>query len=289
LVLAGVRPGDGVIVPPLTFIGTSNPILYCGAKPILLDVRESDGTLDPEALATYLRDGTSRSNGVLRDRATGATLRAILPVHLYGAPAEMARISALAGEAGLAVVEDAAESLGSVLDGRACGSFGLIGCLSFNGNKIITTGGGGMIVTSDEQLARRGRHLSTQARIDLTEYRHDEVGYNYRLTNIQAALGLGQLDTFPQRLERKRAMAALYRQRLAGLPLRFLEPRAAVTIGSQRSFLSGPSSASRSLRRSTRPESSLDRSSCRSSTSRRTCMSPSGETCRCRRSFTNVA
>ena len=138
----------------------------------------------------------------------------------------MGRIAALAADAGLVVVEDAAESLGSTLGGRACGSFGLVGCLSFNGNKIITTGGGGMVVTSDERIATRGRHLSTQARIDQTEYRHDAVGFNYRLTNLQAALGLGQLDTFPRRLERKRAMAALYRQRLAGLPLRFLEPSA---------------------------------------------------------------
>ncbi len=226
LVLAGVRSGDAVIVPPLTFIGTSNPILYCGGVPILVDVRESDGTLDPDALAAYLRDGTTRADGVLRDRTTGAPLRAILPVHLYGAPADLTRISALAADAGLAVVEDAAESLGSLLDGRACGSFGVVGCLSFNGNKIITTGGGGMIVTSDERLARRGRHLSTQARIDPIEYRHDDVGYNYRLTNIQAALGLGQLDTFPHRLERKRAMAARYRKRLTGMPLRFLEPSA---------------------------------------------------------------
>ena len=226
LILAGVQAGDGVIVPPLTFIGTSNPILYCGARPILVDVRESDGTLDPDALEAYLRDGTTRSSGVLRDTVTGATLRAILPVHLYGAPADMARISALAADAGLVVVEDAAESLGSTLAGRACGSFGLVGCLSFNGNKIITTGGGGMVVTSDESLATRGRHLSTQARIDQTEYRHDAVGFNYRLTNLQAALGLGQLDTFARRLERKRAMAALYRERLAGLPLRFLEPSA---------------------------------------------------------------
>ena len=224
LLLAGVGPGDAVIVPPLTFIGTSNPILYCGAEPILVDVRESDGTMDPDALATYLREGTTRSDGVLRDKATGATLRAILPVHIYGAPADMARISALAHEAGLDVVEDAAESLGSTLAGCACGSFGLVGCLSFNGNKIITTGGGGMVVTRDENIAKRGRHLSTQARVDQTEYRHDAVGFNYRLTNLQAALGLGQLDTFPRRLDRKRANAALYRQRLAGLPLRFLEP-----------------------------------------------------------------
>lgn len=226
LLLAGVQQGDGVIVPPLTFIGTSNPILYCGATPILVDVRESDGTMDPDALAAYLRDGTTRSGDVLRDTATGATLRAILPVHLYGAPADMTRISALAHEAGLVVVEDAAESLGSTLGGHACGSFGLVGCLSFNGNKIITTGGGGMVVTSDESIAQRGRHLSTQARVDQIEYRHDAVGFNYRLTNLQAALGLGQLDTFAHRLERKRAMAALYRQRLAGLPLRFLEPSA---------------------------------------------------------------
>lgn len=211
LVAAGVGPGDSVLVPDLTFVGTVNPIRYCGARPVLTEVDERDGTMSPEAVREHAR----------RDR----TVRAVMPVHLYGAPADMTALRSIAAEHGLLLVEDAAEALGSTLDGRAAGTFGIVGCLSFNGNKIVTTGGGGALITDDAALASRARSLSTQSRSDDREYVHDAVGFNYRLTNIQAALGVAQLENFQERLERKRRFAALYRAELVGLPLRFLEPR----------------------------------------------------------------
>ncbi len=228
--IAGVAPGDAVVVPSLTFIGTVNPIGFCGAAPLLADVLPSDGTIDVAALERYLRDRVTRRDGVSRT-PEGLRLRAVVPVHLYGAPARIEMLRSLCDEFGLALVEDAAEALGSRWGDRPLGSFGLAGCLSFNGNKIVTTGGGGMVVTDGPDVARRARYLSTQARDDPREYRHEEIGYNYRLTNLQAALGIGQLVGFAARLARKREIAARYRAGLAGAPLRFLEPEhpAAVT------------------------------------------------------------
>lgn len=211
LVTVGIGPGDAVLVPDLTFIGTANPVRYCGARAILTEVRPEDGAMDPAAVRTYI--------------AQDPTVRALLPVHLYGAPADMRELSAIARERNILVIEDATEALGSTLGGRAAGTFGQLGCLSFNGNKIVTTGGGGMVITDDEALAMRAKSLSTQSRTDDREYVHDAVGYNYRLTNIQAALGVAQLENFEERLARKRHFAAMYRSELRGLPLRFLDPR----------------------------------------------------------------
>lgn len=224
LAACGVGRGDAVVVPDLTFIGSVNPIQYVGASPVLVEVRESDGTIDVNAIRRYLDDACERRNGVSIDRATGLRVRAILPVHLYGSPTALVELAALASERELLVIEDAAESLGSSLSGRPTGSWGSLGCLSFNGNKIVTTGGGGMVVTDDAELAQQARYLSTQARDDPREYRHNAIGFNYRLTNLQAALGLGQLATFEDRLARRRAVAARYRERLHGQAMRFLEP-----------------------------------------------------------------
>jgi len=224
LAASGIGSGDAVVVPDLTFIGSINPIAYVGASPVLIDVRESDGTIDVDALRRYLDDGCERRDGVSIDRATGARVRAVMPVHLYGSPADLVDLAALAAERELFVIEDAAEALGSSLNGRPTGSWGSLGCLSFNGNKIVTTGGGGMVVTHDADFAKQARYLSTQARDDPREYRHNAIGFNYRLTNLQAALGLGQIATIEDRLARRRGVAARYRERLAGTGLRFLEP-----------------------------------------------------------------
>lgn len=223
-VLAELGPGDAVIVPPLTFIGSVNPIRYCGAVPIFSDVRAQDGNLDVAIVEEYLQRGTRRTAAAVIDKRSGARVRAIMAVHLFGAPANVERLRALASEYDITLLEDAAEALGSRYQGTHVGRFGTIGCLSFNGNKVVTTGGGGMVVTDDDTVAARARHLSTQARVDPSEYRHDQIGFNYRLTSLQAALGLAQIRSLDERLSRKRAFAAEYRKRLAGLPVRFLEP-----------------------------------------------------------------
>ena len=229
LLACGVEPGDLVIAPPLTFIGTINPIRYCGADVVFIDVRASDGTLDPDLLNDYLRRGTETANGVLVDARSRRRLRAVLPVHLFGAAAELDALIDLARDHGLQLVEDAAESLGTTYKGRPVGAIGDVGCLSFNGNKIVTTGGGGAVVTNDDRIAEQARYLGTQARDDPSEYVHRAIGFNYRLTNLQAALGIGQLSSISERLSRKRAFAARYRNRLAGLPLRFLDPQPSVS------------------------------------------------------------
>lgn len=220
LVALGVGPGDAVIVPTLTFIGTVNPVRYCGAEPIFIDAEPVSWTLDPDAVARYLSEGTmfDRENQCWRDRQTRRRLRAIVPVHLYGHPADMDPILELAGRFGLDVVEDATEAIGAGYKGRPVGSLGRAGCFSFNGNKVITTGGGGMVVTADRALADRVRYLTTQARDDDREYVHHEVGFNYRLTNLQAALGLAQIERLPDFLAIKRRHARHYTEALASIP-----------------------------------------------------------------------
>lgn len=219
LVALGVGPGDAVLVPALTFVGTINPVLYCGAVPVLIDVDPATWCMDPDAIAAYLAAGAQPgAAGCWRDRQSGARLRTILPVHLYGHPADMDRINALAAEIGADVVEDAAEALGARYRGRPVGALGRAGCFSFNGNKVVTTGGGGMVVTHDRVLAERVRYLTTQARDDEREYVHGGVGFNYRLTNLQAALGLAQVERLPEFLAVKRARARFYRDALAPLP-----------------------------------------------------------------------
>lgn len=215
-----LRPGDGVIVPALTFIGTANPVVYCGATPILADVRESDGTIDTASLHSYLDGGSGYSAAT---DLPSIRIKAVIAVHLYGAVAELGALLKAASPYRIKVLEDAAEALGSRLANRAAGTIGDIGCLSFNGNKIITTGGGGMVLTHNEKFARKARHLSTQARASAIGYWHDEVGFNYRLTNLQAALGVSQLASLDSRLQGRNAIAQRYREGLEGLPLRFLE------------------------------------------------------------------
>ncbi|RJX18369.1 MAG: LegC family aminotransferase [Desulforudis sp.] len=201
--LLGIGPGDEVIVPALTFIATANPVMYAGATPVVVDVDPLTWNIDP--------DGVERA-------VTGRT-RAVIPVHLYGNPADMSRLMDIARRHGLYVIEDAAEALGATYNGQHVGTFGDIGIFSFNGNKVITTGGGGMLVTNDPDLAARARLLVNQGRrSDAMEYEHLEIGYNFRLTNIQAALGLAQMERLEQFLNTKRRNAALYRKLLRDVP-----------------------------------------------------------------------
>ncbi|MFH1475245.1 MAG: DegT/DnrJ/EryC1/StrS family aminotransferase [Chloroflexota bacterium] len=217
-----VGPGDEVFVPTLTFVASANPIRYERATPVLVDVEEETLNLDPGIVADEL---ARRARLGLRQP------KAIEVVHLVGHPADLAPLLAAAERHGVAVIEDASEALGAtyaggLLGGRAVGSLGRLGCFSFNGNKIITTGGGGMVTTDDEALARRARHLSTQARLPGRAYDHDAVGYNYRLSNLGAALGVAQLEQLPALLAARRAVAARYDAAIAALPALLPAPRA---------------------------------------------------------------
>ena len=218
LLAAGVRPDDEVLVPALTFIATANAVTYCGAHPVFLDSEAVSWGLDAGKLADFLARECAIKNGEVVNRATGRVVRAVLPVHLYGHPVDIDAVLDVAGRYPLAVVEDAAEALGARYKGSAVGGHGLVSCLSFNGNKIITTGGGGMVLTRDEKIASRVRGLTTQARTDAIEYIHEETGYNYRLTNLQAALGVAQLEQLDDFVEAKRATATHYGKLLSEVP-----------------------------------------------------------------------
>ncbi|HKZ05508.1 MAG TPA: LegC family aminotransferase [Methylomirabilota bacterium] len=215
LLAAGVERGDEVLVPDFTFIATVNAVAYCGAHPVLLDVDPVSWGLDAQKTADFLSGECRREGGRTVNRTTGRTVRAVLPVDLYGHPCDLDPLRELAERHGLSLVEDAAESLGALYRGRAVGRDAPLACLSFNGNKVITSGAGGMVLARDEALAARVRGLTTQARGDALEFVHDEVGYNYRLSNLHAALGLAQLEQLPAFLASKRETAADYARRLA--------------------------------------------------------------------------
>lgn len=218
LLLAGVERGDEVLVPALTFAATANAVSYCGAIPHFVD--SEDGTLgvDPVALDNWLSFKAEKTGGGIVNRDTGRVIRAIVPMHTFGHPCDMDGLLAVARKYGLAIVEDAAESLGSYYHGRHTGTFGLLGTLSFNGNKTLTTGGGGAILTDDADLARRAKFITTTAkRPHKWEYVHDEVGFNYRMPNLNAALGCAQLEQLPGFLRSKRALHEKYGAAFAGL------------------------------------------------------------------------
>ncbi|MEA2479177.1 MAG: perosamine synthetase [Thermoleophilaceae bacterium] len=198
----GIGPGDEVIVPSLTFVATANPVRYVGATPVFADVDPLTYGLDVESV---------------RGLVNGRT-RAIVPVHLYGHPVDMDPLLEVARAAGAYVIEDATEALGSRYRGRLCGTLGDVGCFSFNGNKVITTGGGGMVLARDPELLRRMRKLTLQGRVPGREYVHDEVGFNYTLSNVQAAIGVAQLERLDQLVAARRAVAARYAEALAGVP-----------------------------------------------------------------------
>ncbi len=218
LKLAGVQPGDEVLVPALTFVASANAVTYCGATPHFADSEESTLGMDPDKLAEYLRAQTEQRSGVCLNRRTGKVIRAMLPMHTFGHPVRLEELIRVARNFRITLIEDAAESIGSYYHGRHTGTFGVMGVLSFNGNKTITTGGGGAILTNDAELAKRAKHLTTTAKIPHPwEYRHDEIGYNYRLPNLNSALGCAQLEQLPGFLAAKTQLYELYHKALKGI------------------------------------------------------------------------
>ena len=218
LKLVGVRPGDEVIIPALTFVATAAAVVYCGATPHLADSEERTLGLDPRALRDYLRTVAEVRGEVCVNRATGNAIRAVVPMHTFGHAVDIEGMLSVARDFRLALVEDAAESLGTTYEGRHTGTFGEIGVLSFNGNKTVTTGGGGALLFQDRDLAARAKHLTTTAKVPHRwEYRHDDVGYNYRLPNINAALGCAQLEQLPFFIAAKRSLFERYRAAFSGV------------------------------------------------------------------------
>jgi perosamine synthetase len=217
--LAGVEPGDEVISPALTFIATTNAIAYCGASPHFVDSSLQTLGMDAQALGARLDAVAQRGPEGTTNRETGRRIAAIVPMHTFGHPVDMDEIVAIAKHWDIPVVEDAAESLGSTYKGRAVGSEARLAALSFNGNKIVTTGGGGAILTNDEELGRRAKHITTTAKLPHKwAFVHDEIGFNYRLPNLNAALGCAQLEQLDGFLASKRRLAAAYDRAFAGVP-----------------------------------------------------------------------
>lgn len=222
LVMLGVGPGDEVICQSFTFAASANPIVYQGATPVFVDSESGTWNMDPELLRQAIDD---------RLRTTGKLPKAIIPVHLYGTPARMDEINSVASAYGIPVVEDAAEALGSEYSGRYCGTFGTYGALSFNGNKMITTSGGGALICPDEESARRVKFYATQARENFPYYQHEQIGYNYRLSNISAGIGRGQMYVLDEHIARRRAIHALYVEKLKNTPgITVMQPRSNVNL-----------------------------------------------------------
>ena len=216
LKLAGVGTNDEVLVPALTFVATANAITYCSAIPHFVDSEEPTLGVDATKLREYLNGNTTQHFGQCVNLKNGRVIRALVPMHTFGHPVDLDGLLAIAKDFNLALVEDAAESLGSYYHGRHTGTFGQFGTLSFNGNKTITTGGGGAILTNDSGLARHARHLTTTAKLPHAwDYLHDEIGYNYRMPNLNAAVGCAQLEQLPALLAAKRELFQRYRAAFA--------------------------------------------------------------------------
>lgn len=218
LLVAGVKPGDEVLVSNLTFISPVNAIHYCGAHPVLIDASEKNWQIDADKIEQFLAEECEEKNGSLFNRKTDRRVAAILPVHLLGLACEIDRICAIAQRFGLKVVEDAAEGMGVRYKKKHIGTFGDLAAFSFNGNKVMTAGGGGMIVARAKKDADYARYLTNQAKDDSLEFIHHEVGFNYRLTNLHAAIGVAQLEQLPQFLEKKLSIASYYKEALQNEP-----------------------------------------------------------------------
>lgn len=230
LTLAGVERGDEVISQALTFIATCNAITYIGAIPVFIDVDKDTMGISPNALRRWLEANASLKGGKVINRNTGARIAACVPMHTFGLPLRITKIAEICEEFGIPMIEDAAESLGSYVGSHHTGTFGKLATLSFNGNKIITTGGGGMILTDNEELARRAKHLTTTAKVpDPWEFFHDEVGYNYRLPNLNAALGCAQMEKLSTILAIKAEVADHYRQFCSANGLHFVDAPSGTT------------------------------------------------------------
>lgn len=228
LMLAGVRPGDEVIVPAVSFAATANAVLYCGAWPLFADVSSDDFGIDPGSLDKYLDEFAERRDGGLYNRISGRRISCLLPMHCFGYICQIDKLVEVAAKYRLTLVEDAAEAIGSRAGHRSAGSFGLIGALSFNGNKIVTTGGGGAIVTHDGELAARARHITTNAKVAHPwRFHHDMLGYNYRMPSLNAALGIAQLERLDTIVARKTRLHEHYVKAFAAVPgVRLLRERA---------------------------------------------------------------
>lgn len=207
LILLGVKPGDEVICQSMTFSASANPIVYQGATPVFIDSETDTWNMSPVLLEEAIKDRIAK----------GKKPKVIIPVHLYGMPAKMDAIMSIAGKYEIPVLEDAAEALGSRIGEKMCGTYGKIGVLSFNGNKIITTSGGGAMVAHDEKLVEQARFLSTQARDPAPHYQHSHIGYNYRMSNICAGIGRGQMEVLPERILQRRANFEWYQRELANI------------------------------------------------------------------------
>jgi aminotransferase in exopolysaccharide biosynthesis len=224
LSLSGVEPGDEVITQPVTFIATVNAIAYCRAQPVFIDVDRDTLGLSPEKMGEWLGDNAELRCGVCYNRHTENKISACVPMHTFGHPVHIDELASLCADWRIALVEDAAESLGSFYKGKHTGTFGSIGVLSFNGNKTVTTGGGGMLLFQDEKQGVRAKHLTTQAKIPHRwEFHHDAVGYNYRMPNINAALGCAQMENLGVMLENKRETASKYREFFHGTGVTFFD------------------------------------------------------------------
>ncbi|MGM9865790.1 MAG: aminotransferase class I/II-fold pyridoxal phosphate-dependent enzyme [Muribaculaceae bacterium] len=208
LVMLGVGKGDEVICQSFTFSASANPIRYCGAEPVFVDSESQTWNMDPEVLETAIKE---------RKRITGKYPKAIIPVYLYGMPAKIDEIMAVAAKYGIPIVEDSAEALGSDYKGKKCGTFGEYGVLSFNGNKLITTSGGGALVCPSAEAAERVKFFATQARENRPYYYHEHIGYNYRLSNVSAGIGCGQMEVIEDHLARRREIHGLYVRALSGI------------------------------------------------------------------------
>jgi len=218
LLLVGVRPGDEVLVPTLTFVATANAVSYCGATPHFVDSEAGTLGMDPAKLNIYLREIADVKQDCCYNRGTGRPIRAMVPMHTFGHPTDLEGLAEVCSHFRITMVEDAAESLGSFYKKKHTGNWGRVSALSFNGNKTVTTGGGGAIVTNDDDLGRLAKHLTTTARVAHPwELTHDRIGYNYRMPNINAALGCAQLEQLPGFLARKRNLAKRYAQTFAGM------------------------------------------------------------------------
>lgn len=230
--LAGVGPGDEVLVPTLTFVATANAITYRGATPHFVDSEDRTLGVDPARLDAHLRSVAKVENGTCLNTRTGRPIRALVVMHVFGHPADIEGLAEVAARWNLVLVEDAAEALGSRWRGRHLGGFGRLAALSFNGNKIVTTGGGGAVLTDDPELARRAKHLTTTAKVPHRwAFEHDEIGWNYRMPNINAALGCAQLERLPDMLARKAELADRYVRAFEGAQgARLLRPREGAAV-----------------------------------------------------------
>lgn len=217
LLLSGVKQHDYVILPNLTFVASANSIKYLGADPLLIDADPRLWQMDLDLLEKFLEEETDEKDGNLIYIKDGRRIGAIMPVHILGNICDMDRFLSIVSNYPLPIVEDSTEALGSSYKGKSAGSFSPLACFSFNGNKIISTGGGGVIVTDDEVLAKHAKHITTTAKSKSDEYYHDEVGYNYRLVNVLAAIGVAQMELLPGFIKRKRECTAFYKKELEGL------------------------------------------------------------------------